>query len=318
MNDSIEVSILCATYNQAAYIEDALDSFLGQETSFAFEVLVHDDASTDGTQEILRSYEERYPGKVRVQYEEVNQFEKQLIAGGYFQNGLEQIARGRYLATCEGDDYWTDKGKLQAQYDYMEAHPECVCCGHKAIVVDARNDDSPVGSIGYGEESCDLTAEQIISGFSLQTATLFYRTGFSDRYLQEWPLLRVVGDYPWVIFLSQQGTIHYDKEARSAYRSMAVGSHSSESDQDKLILRYKQLIRLHLALDDLTDRRYTELFLARARQFAWLLAVADGCQFFAEEQNRNDERFKRLLPFSQRIKTQILRLLSGIKRTIVG
>lgn len=318
MDEAIEVSVLCATYNQADYIADALDSFLSQETSFSFEVLVHDDASTDGTQEILRSYEERFPGKVRVQYEEVNQFDKQPIAGGYFQNGLEQIARGRYLATCEGDDYWTDRGKLQSQYDYMEAHPECVCCGHRAIVVDAQNGDAPISDIGYGEESCDLIPEQVIGNFSLQTATLFYRTGFSDRYLREWPLFRVVGDYPWVVFLSQQGTIHYDKEARSIYRSMTAGSYSSESDEGKLIMRRKQLIQLHLALDDLTGRRYTDLFLTRARLHAWLLAVEDGCWFFVERENREDERFKRLLPFSQRIKAQVLHVLVRIKRAIFG
>lgn len=318
MDEAIEVSVLCATYNQAGYIADALDSFLGQKTDFPFEVLVHDDASTDGTQEILRSYEERFPGKVRVQYEEVNQYDKQPMAGGYFQNGLEQIARGRYLATCEGDDYWTDPGKLQAQYDYMEAHPECVCCGHKAIVVDARNGDAPISSIGYGEESCDLTSEQIIKGFSLQTATLFYRTGLSDKYLREWPLYRVVGDYPWVVFLSQQGTVHYDKEARSVYRSMAAGSYSSESDEGKRIMGYKQLIQLHLALDDLTNRQYTDQFLARARLYAWLLVVADGYRFFMEEPNRGDDRFKRLLPFPQRIKAQALHALMMIKRTIIG
>jgi len=121
MNDKPLVTVVCATYNQSSYIRDALDGFLKQKTEFPVEVLVHDDASTDGTQEILLSYEREFPN-VKVFYENKNQYDNR-PNGGYFQGLLERHARGKYIAQCEGDDFWTDTHKLQHQFDYMESHP---------------------------------------------------------------------------------------------------------------------------------------------------------------------------------------------------
>ena len=121
---SILVSICCQAYNQKDFIEQCLNGFESQITSFDFEILVHDDASTDGTADILKKFEKVNPSLYRNTYQKTNQFRKL--------NSLTDIlvknARGKYIAFCEGDDYWTDPYKLQKQVDLLESNPDCVGC----------------------------------------------------------------------------------------------------------------------------------------------------------------------------------------------
>lgn len=117
------VSVCCITFNHAPYIREAMDSFLAQEADFDFEIVVHDDCSTDGTADILRSYAEAHPGRVRLILQRENIYSRG--ERDIFRNVVFPVARGRYLAICEGDDYWTDPRKLQKQVGYMEANPDC-------------------------------------------------------------------------------------------------------------------------------------------------------------------------------------------------
>lgn len=119
------VSIKCLTYNHEPYIEYALDGFLSQKTNFAFEVVVHDDASTDRTADIIRKYEKKYPLIVKPIYQSENQYAKH---DGTIRNIMQLKMRGKYIAVCEGDDYWTDESKLQKQIDFLEHNPEYVMC----------------------------------------------------------------------------------------------------------------------------------------------------------------------------------------------
>ena len=100
------VSICCLTYNHAPYIRDAIEGFLMQKTNFPVEILIHDDASTDGTADIIREYETRYPDIIKPIYQTENQYSKGVKISREYQFSR---ARGKYIALCEGDDYWTDK-----------------------------------------------------------------------------------------------------------------------------------------------------------------------------------------------------------------
>lgn len=124
-SNEILVSISCITYNHAPYIRECLDGFMMQKTNFAFEVLIHDDASTDGTADIIREYEAKYPDVIKPIYEEENQWVKGRRGSAVFNFPR---AKGKYIALCEGDDYWTDPLKLQKQVDFLEANPEYVMC----------------------------------------------------------------------------------------------------------------------------------------------------------------------------------------------
>ncbi len=114
------VSICCITFNQKAYIKDCIDGFLMQKTNFNFEILIHDDASTDGTQEIISEYELKYPNLIKAILQLENQYSKGIKPLVKY---IFPIAQGKYIALCEGDDYWTDPFKLQKQVDFLETNP---------------------------------------------------------------------------------------------------------------------------------------------------------------------------------------------------
>lgn len=128
MNEKIMVSISCITYNHAPYIRQCLDGFMMQKTNFAFEVLIHDDASTDGTTEIIKEYEAKYPDIIKPIYEEENQWVKGRRGSAVFNFPR---AKGKYIALCEGDDYWIDPLKLQKQVDFLEGNSEYSLCFHR-------------------------------------------------------------------------------------------------------------------------------------------------------------------------------------------
>lgn len=125
------VSILCVTFNHAQFIRSALAGFLNQEVTFAVEVLIHDDASTDGTQQIVADFAAQYPNLVRATLQTENKYSM----GVNVARLLREQAKGRFIAYCEGDDYWTDPTKLAQQVAYLDAHPEMVMCGHRAKVL---------------------------------------------------------------------------------------------------------------------------------------------------------------------------------------
>ena len=115
------VSICCITYNHEKYIRDAIEGFLVQKTNFPIEIIIHDDASTDKTATVIKKYEEKYPDLFICIYQNENQYSKGIKP---FRTYVFPKARGKYIAICEGDDYWTDPNKLQKQVDFLEAHPE--------------------------------------------------------------------------------------------------------------------------------------------------------------------------------------------------
>lgn len=128
------VSICCITYNQEKYIAEALDGFLIQKVDFNYEIIIGDDCSTDGTRNIIEDYCERYPGKIQLLKKDANE--------GAVKNILRTLktAKGKYIAMCDGDDYWTDSRKLQMQVDFMENHPDSSICCHYSRVIDENGD----------------------------------------------------------------------------------------------------------------------------------------------------------------------------------
>lgn len=121
--DKILVSICCLAYNHENYIRQCLEGFLMQKTNFEFEILIHDDASLDHTTNIIREYEQKYPEIIKPIYQTENQYSNGVGVSVNFQFPR---AKGKYIAMCEGDDYWTDPLKLQKQVDFLEANEEYV------------------------------------------------------------------------------------------------------------------------------------------------------------------------------------------------
>ena len=124
----IMVTIYCTAYNHESYIRQCLDGFVMQKTNFKFEAIVHDDASTDNTANIIREYASKYPDIIKPIYQTENQYSKH---DGTIRRLFHKNTRGKYVAMCEGDDYWTDPLKLQKQVDFLESHPGYVMCSHR-------------------------------------------------------------------------------------------------------------------------------------------------------------------------------------------
>lgn len=220
--NEIKVSITCITYNQVSYIEEAIKSFLMQKTNFEFEILIHDDASTDGTAEIVKSYQEKYPGKIRAVLQKENQYSKGVKIGQTF---LWPIVRGKYIAMCEGDDFWTDSHKLQIQYDYMEAHPDCSTYIHNGWII-SQDKKKVFNSKPISNHERVYGTEEAIKGLGIKVVTnsYFYRTDIIRKKPYGFVAKSPTGDYVRLIENSLYGYIFYSPKKMSAHRAFAKNS----------------------------------------------------------------------------------------------
>ncbi|WP_165253193.1 glycosyltransferase [Adlercreutzia sp. ZJ304] len=261
------VSICCITFNHADYISDALDGFLQQETTFSFEILIHDDASTDGTVGILRKYEVKYPEIIRVYYEDENQYGKGTYKGGYVSGLLVPDARGKYIAICEGDDYWCDKYKLQKQIDYLENHPECSEVCHAACVIDGVTGDV-LGTMGMGSIACNLNGPDVIDNWQIPTASRVRRKEHFAEYVNTWVFDKPVGDFPTAIYSTTKGYIHYEPKCMSVYRFQTPGSWTSRMQNPaESCINSKRWICMMESIDEITHHEWHDNFLVAAKSY---------------------------------------------------
>jgi len=209
------VSISCITYNHHDYIRRCLDGFVMQKTSFDFEVLIHDDCSTDGTTEIIKEYEQKYPKLIRPIYEVENQWVKGRRGSNIFNFPR---AKGKYITMCEGDDYWNDPLKLQKQVDILEMHPEYSCCTHQSIIVrDGVETDEFFANLDKSKNV--YTLKDVLGDRLFHTASYMFR---NNSLLLNIPKV-VSGDKLLIQILGCIGDIYYIPETMSVYRKTGTG-----------------------------------------------------------------------------------------------
>ncbi len=229
------VSISCITYNHAPYIRQCLDGFLMQQCNFGFEVLIHDDASNDGTQEIIREYQQKYPDIIRPIYQSQNQW-SQGVRGIMARFNFPR-AQGKYIALCEGDDYWTDPLKLQKQVDFLEKHPEysLVSGGFKSVnavtgeeIVSVRNVEDTLDNT---EQGFDITLERFFKQWLTKTLTLTFR---KDMYNPDvFKKYKYVRDVHLYYHLLKDGKGYYMKEIFGVYHIHQGGIFSLIDNRQK-------------------------------------------------------------------------------------
>lgn len=254
MSNDVEVSIICNAYNHGKYIRDALNGFVMQKTDFKFEVLVHDDASTDNTADIIREFEEKYPELIKPVYQTENQYSKNVWITDVYQL---RRSKGRYIALCEGDDYWTDPDKLQKQYDALEAHPGVDICVHASTLVNA-SDGTVTGTVDHGSEVTVIPAEKVIEGGGsfVSTNSIFVRREIlceRRKFVDVCPL-----DYTYQISGSINGGMLYLPDNMSAYRVSVPGSWSvtTEKNRRSNLTAVKEICAGLKQLDTDTNRKY--------------------------------------------------------------
>lgn len=264
MPDCIKVSICCLTYNQKNFIADAINSFLNQKCDFLFEIIIHDDCSTDGTIGILKDFEHRYPNIIKLILEEENQFS---LGMKIFPLTFEK-ARGEYIALCEGDDYWIDNQKLQKQVDYMDSHQDCSLTFHNAYRFDQQSKSKTVflptnqfSANFYKKSHMYNVGELELLGF-VPTASFVTRSSYLKK-LPEIYYSSPVGDLPIKLHCASQGYTYYFDEIMSIYR---VNSGSSIMDgwsdykiKQRVTLEYKLLAVIH-EFNRITNLKYFDLF----------------------------------------------------------
>ena len=265
MNNNCQVSIQCATYNQESYIRNALDSILMQKTDFSFEILLHDDASTDKTTDIVKEYAERFPNIIHLFLEKENKFQKGI---DYWKDVVANHSPAKYIAYCEGDDYWTDPYKLQKQYNALETHPECDMCACAAIMV-SEDGQLEIGEIRPQKGNGILSMEDTILGGGMYLATngLFFRSSMSFVPMK-FETIRSL-DYVTQMRGALRGGIVYIDEKMAAYRRYAKGSYTieltgSEEKRKKHAETEKEILR---CLDEETNHRFHEVIIKRMKDY---------------------------------------------------
>lgn len=259
------VSILCNTYNQKMYIEDAFRGFLIQKTDFVFEVIVHDDASTDGTSDIVKDYAARYPQIFKPVIQTENQYSKgkkiTLLSAAH--------TKGEYIALCEGDDFWIDKNKLQKQLKCLKDNPNVGLCFHSAVTINCKTNEQLLGG-EYGKKDRLINLKDIISKShgQIMTASTFCKKEvilkFSE-FAESRPWL-TVGDIYIHFFGAQSGGAFYLHETISVYRVFAVGSWSCGLNEAKHFQHVKARVRSYNELSVINDSKYKDCFCEENRK----------------------------------------------------
>lgn len=267
MNE-VKVSILCLAFNHKEFIAQAIEGFLKQKTTFAYEIIIHDDASTDGTTEIIREYEQKYPDLIRPIYQTENQYSKGVSINKEF---FLPKMRGEYVALCDGDDYWTDPQKLQKQVDALEAHPDCLMCLHKVWDYDARAGAEqpkkylPKAALPSGMLSSDELMSLIGNGDFFNEVCYFFRSDTYREYQENYPafahayMKNKTDDMPMLLYFGSKANVYYIADEMAVYRRLNTGSWSDQQKKKNNTARtifYRNSIEAINQFNQFSDGRF--------------------------------------------------------------
>lgn len=307
------VSVRCITYNQQDYIHQSLDGFLMQKTTFPFEVIVHDDASTDKTAEVIRKYEAKFPKIVKPIYETENQYSKHDGSLGRIVNAA---CKGKYIALCEGDDYWIDENKLQMQVDILEANPEATICYCRVQTFEGQVDKHTIPldkSITEGFVNLkDFTTEEFKNGhWTFHTSSFFIRKeiliDFANKDNEKFGTFPY-GDMPVQLFALCKGKGFFIDKIMSKYRLFSGGYNSFVlAHPEKRINDEKKLIQALTKFDEFSEFKYHEDIECKIKR----------SHFFISKQSRDKKYAKQFISKKEYISIfypTIYKILRKIKK----
>lgn len=275
--DDIKVSVLCSTFNHVNYIEQTITSILSQKTSFSFELIIHDDASTDGTSEIVRKYLTLYPNKVKGVIQKENIYNSGLNRVFDF---MLPLSKGKYIALCEGDDYWINENKLQMQVDYMEKNPDCSLTGSSANTYYEKEKCFARYSNYVFSTNSILSFKDVLMGFGqFPLASVLFRKSF---YYDNETFLRPIRMYDYVIkvMLAHFGYVYVFPDVTCVYRKGSPGSWTNRIAKSRK--KYEEFRRDEIAnyckIDAYTKYVHHDDFREKIRSLEFSILM-DNCDF---------------------------------------
>lgn len=293
-NQEPVVSVVMLSYNHEKYLAEALASVVAQETTFFYEIIIHDDASQDRSQEIIQEFVARYPDRFVAILQKENQYSKDI---NFDCRQIYPRCRGKYLAFCEGDDYWTDPKKLQKQFQVMEKDPDLAICVHQVVAISEGGMTLP---------RTYPTKEQLAQTGKASTSALvpldypFHTTSFFIRKTALEPLMTgntalvhyFNGDEVLLRLSLIQGEVYYLHEAMSVYRQFSEGSWSTRQQQltkAEQVQKITKLIQGYRVFDEESGYAYHELL--QEKVFSFNLAL---CQY---DVGASKENWQQVAPY---------------------
>jgi len=257
MNSNTLVSIISLSFNHEAYINKSLDALLSQKTSFRFEIILHDDASTDGSMEIIQKYVSEYPSIIKPIYQIENQYSKGL---GHLINLVFSEASSKYIAICECDDYWCDPFKLQKQVDFLEANSEFMGCSHNTkILRESRNEINDEFVVNNSLKDIYMIDDFTRGEAYFHTSSWVYRyADYKKEVISK--LQRFEGDWFLSMVFASFGPIKYLDEVMSVYRIHDKGVWSELTQQEQVIKNLSAILKINKAFDYKYEENLMNLF----------------------------------------------------------
>lgn len=259
---SVRVSICCITYNHKPYLRQCLEGFLMQKTTFPFEILIHDDASTDGTTDIVREYAAKYPSQIYAIIQTDNKYSTKTRA--IITTYMLPVARGEYIALCEGDDYWIDPYKLQKQTNVLNRDINISLCLHPAVTIDWQ-EGQKIRKAYLKSRIADPADLIRWKGQHWITGSFMYRKDLMKNY-PSFCLDCYVGDISLVYFLLTKGDVYFLNKVMSVYRKGIPGSYTQRAGMLDYYVQQQNLqtvINMIDGINALSDFRYDICFKER-------------------------------------------------------
>lgn len=295
------VTIRCLVYNHEPYLRQCLDGFVMQKTNFPFEAIVHDDASTDRSAEIIREYAEKYPDIIKPIFETENQYSKK---DGSLRRIMDKHMRGKYIAMCEGDDYWIDPLKLQKQVDFLENHREYGMC---YTLVNLYFQSK--GKKGKQWGGADTSFDNLLEDNCIPTLTCVMRKELRNKYIEEInPSIRNwnMGDYPMWLWFAVKSKIACLSDITGVYRVLDNSiSHSSKN----LIKKVSFVISSYNIKLFFAEKYKSEKFLKIQLEYLWWQLICAILRRDAYQVSLYVKRLKCCVNLNLRLKQKIILFL---------
>ena len=274
--ENVEITVIVMTYNHKDYIAKAVQSILNQKIDVKFNVLIHDDCSDDGAYDVLVDLQKNNKDKIKI----IRQENRKFLLEGFNQMIYKYVVPNincRFVAFCDGDDYWIDENKLKKQYDFMVNHNEYSMCFHSAYQLRQNNDLSsklfikPEGDIGLKDLICEDT------GVCVATSSIFLKSDVFKEF-PNWRLQYPVEDVPMYIHAAMKGKIHRLKDIMCVYRQFSSGSWSSQN-KDNINRTINHLLKMKESVDRFdceTENKYHDLVTIQINAYNFRIALLEN------------------------------------------